>query len=90
VGHVDIVNRASSMFDEIIIAIGVNTKKTTLFDLEKRKELQKTFPYNPTLLVNPGSVFGLKVVPEKEADKIRSAMNVLDDPRLASYCFRIS
>jgi len=41
VGHVDIVNRASSMFDEIIIAIGVNTKKTTLFDLEKRKEWVK-------------------------------------------------
>ena len=27
VGHVDIVNRASSMFDEIIIAIGVTPKK---------------------------------------------------------------
>ena len=38
VGHVDIVNRASTMFDEIIIAVGINTKKTTLFDLEVRKE----------------------------------------------------
>ena len=53
VGHVDIVNRASSMFDEIIIAIGVNTKKTTLFDLEKRKEWVKiAFANNPKVRVD--------------------------------------
>ena len=52
VGHVDIVNRASSMFDEIIIAIGVNTKKTTLFDLENRKEWVKiAFANNPKVRV---------------------------------------
>lgn len=52
VGHVDIVNRASSMFDEIIIAIGVNTKKTTLFELEKRKEWVKiAFANNPKVRV---------------------------------------
>ena len=52
VGHVDIVNRASSMFDEIIIAIGVSTKKTTLFDLEKRKEWVKiAFANNPKVRV---------------------------------------
>ena len=52
VGHVDIVNRASSMFDEIIIAIGVNTKKTTLFDLEKRKEwVHISFANNPKVRV---------------------------------------
>lgn len=26
VGHVDIINRASNMFDKIIVAVGVNTK----------------------------------------------------------------
>jgi pantetheine-phosphate adenylyltransferase len=40
------------MFDEIIIAIGVNTKKTTLFDLEKRKEWVKiAFANNPKVRV---------------------------------------
>ena len=38
IGHVDIINRASTMFDKIIVAVGVNTKKTTLFDLSVRKE----------------------------------------------------
>jgi pantetheine-phosphate adenylyltransferase len=36
VGHVDIVKRALPLFDEIVIAIGVNTQKKNLFDLDKR------------------------------------------------------
>ena len=52
VGHVDIVNRASTMFDEIIIAVGINTKKTTLFDLEVRKEwIQTAFSNNPKVRI---------------------------------------
>jgi len=35
-GHVDIVNRALPLFDEIIIAIGVNSDKKYMFTLEKR------------------------------------------------------
>ena len=35
-GHVDIVRRALPLFDEIIVAIGVNTQKSYLFTLEKR------------------------------------------------------
>lgn len=30
-GHLDILNRASSMFDEVIVAIGTNTSKKSLF-----------------------------------------------------------
>ena len=35
-GHEEIVRRASHMFDEIIVAIGINTSKTTLFSAEQR------------------------------------------------------
>ena len=35
-GHVDIVARGAKMFDKVIVAIGVNTKKTTLYPLEQR------------------------------------------------------
>ncbi|MEK0440048.1 MAG: hypothetical protein RLZZ504_964 [Bacteroidota bacterium] len=52
IGHVDIVNRASELFDEIIIAIGVNTKKTTLFDLQVRKQwIQTAFANNPKVRI---------------------------------------
>ncbi len=36
IGHLDIVRRGLDLFDKIVIAIGVNTKKQNLFDLEKR------------------------------------------------------
>jgi pantetheine-phosphate adenylyltransferase len=43
-GHVDIVKRALPLFDEIVVAIGVNTQKKTLFSLEQRKEwLERVF-----------------------------------------------
>lgn len=43
-GHVDIVTRALPLFDEIIIAIGVNSQKQSLFDLDRRIEwIKKVF-----------------------------------------------
>lgn len=52
VGHEDIINRASPLFDEIIVAIGINTKKTTLFPIETRIEwIQKTFASNPKITI---------------------------------------
>jgi pantetheine-phosphate adenylyltransferase len=35
-GHEVVVSKALALFDEVIIAIGVNSKKTYLFDLGKR------------------------------------------------------
>jgi pantetheine-phosphate adenylyltransferase len=35
-GHTDIIERSLPLFDELIVAIGVNTDKKYLFDLEKR------------------------------------------------------
>ncbi len=36
IGHIDIINRASNIFDEVIVAIGVNSKKKNLFPLNRR------------------------------------------------------
>jgi pantetheine-phosphate adenylyltransferase len=35
-GHLNVVERASALFDEVIIGIGTNTTKQYLFPLEKR------------------------------------------------------
>jgi len=35
-GHIDLVRRAVPLFDKIIVAVGVNNQKSTLFPLEKR------------------------------------------------------
>lgn len=37
-GHVAIIEKAYSLFDEIIVAIGENSSKQTYFTLEQRKE----------------------------------------------------
>ena len=43
-GHIDLVKRALPLFDEIIIAIGINSQKQTLFELEDRKKwIEKAF-----------------------------------------------
>ena len=38
-GHIDIVERASRIFDEVIIAIAVNIDKNPLFSLQERMDL---------------------------------------------------
>jgi pantetheine-phosphate adenylyltransferase len=37
VGHLDIIRRAMPLFDKIYVAIGQNTQKKYLFDLDQRK-----------------------------------------------------
>lgn len=60
IGHVDIVKRAIPLFDEIIIAIGINTQKKYLFTLEQRIEwIQKVFKDHPSVKVE--SYTGLTV-----------------------------
>ena len=51
-GHIDILNRALSLFDEIIIAIGVNADKKYMFSLEDRKkQIEYTFKNQPKIKV---------------------------------------
>jgi pantetheine-phosphate adenylyltransferase len=40
-GHENIIRRALPMFDEIIVAIGVNESKKTMFTLEQRVQMLK-------------------------------------------------
>lgn len=37
-GHIDIIKRAIPLFDEIVVAIGINTEKKYMFSLEERKK----------------------------------------------------
>jgi pantetheine-phosphate adenylyltransferase len=40
-GHLDIITRASALFDEVTIAVMVNKTKKTLFTVEERMEMAK-------------------------------------------------
>ncbi|MFC4760765.1 pantetheine-phosphate adenylyltransferase [Fructobacillus durionis] len=40
-GHLDIIERAAALFDEVVVAVGKNTNKQGLFQPEERLELAK-------------------------------------------------
>ncbi|MGO4819334.1 pantetheine-phosphate adenylyltransferase [Flavobacterium sp. W22_SRS_FP1] len=51
-GHEDIIKRGVSLFDEVVIAIGVNAEKKYMFTLEERKRfIEETFKDEPKVTV---------------------------------------
>ncbi len=51
-GHYDIIKRSLPLFDEIIIAIGINADKKYMFSLEDRKRfIEKSFADEPKISV---------------------------------------
>ncbi len=52
-GHLDLVRRALPIFDEIIVAIGINSQKKYLFDLEQRVTwLKSVFEDEPRIRID--------------------------------------
>ena len=51
-GHYDIIERGVKLFDELIIAIGVNADKKYMFSLEQRKKfIEDCFKHEPKIKV---------------------------------------
>lgn len=38
-GHIDLIDRASRLFDQVVVAIAANSNKKPLFSLEERRDL---------------------------------------------------
>ena len=52
-GHIDIINRALPLFDEIIVAIGTNADKKYMFSVEQRRRfIEKTYIGNSKIKVD--------------------------------------
>ena len=79
-GHLDIINRAIPLFDELIIAIGVNADKKTMFSLEERIAfIEKTFEGNKQITVKSYSGLTAKFcVSEKAQFIVRGLRNTSD------------
>src|ERR1041384_1695110 len=51
-GHYDIIRRSVSLFDEVVVAIGVNAEKKYMFPLEQRKRfIEESFKDMPQVSV---------------------------------------
>lgn len=79
-GHVDIINRALPLIDELIIAIGVNADKKTMFSLEERiSYIEKTFEGKKQIKIKSYSGLTAKFCLEEEAQFIvRGLRNTTD------------
>jgi pantetheine-phosphate adenylyltransferase len=79
-GHVDIIERALPLFDEIILAIGINLDKKYMFSLEERvRFLEETFKGESKIIVKTYN--GLTVdfcTKEKAAFILRGLRNTID------------
>jgi len=52
VGHYDIISRGAELFDELVIAIGVNAEKKYMFSLEERMNfIVEAFKDNPKISI---------------------------------------
>ena len=51
-GHYDIIKRSITLFDEVIVAIGINADKKYMFSLEERKQfIEDAFKDEPKVTV---------------------------------------
>lgn len=51
-GHYDIIERGLTLFDEVILAIGINSEKKYMFSLEDRKKfIEEAFKNEPKIKV---------------------------------------
>ena len=39
-GHIDVIERASKMFDEVLVVLAINPNKTSTFSIEERLEMK--------------------------------------------------
>ncbi len=79
-GHVDIVKRAIPLFDKIIIAIGINSQKQSLYSLDQRIEwIKKVFADYKTVSVESYNGLTVNFCNEKNAKYILRGIRSASD-----------
>ncbi|NHN24318.1 pantetheine-phosphate adenylyltransferase [Flavobacterium jejuense] len=70
-GHSDIIKRGISLFDEVIVAIGINAEKKYMFSLEERKRfIEETFKDEPKVRVITYQGLTIDLCKKEKADFI--------------------
>ena len=79
-GHVDIINRGLTMFEKIIILVGYNPNKKTLFSVEERiAMIEETIGDNPKVRVDSFSGLLVDYVKKSEACCILRGLRAMSD-----------
>ena len=79
-GHIDIIRRGLSMFDKVIVSVGVNDNKTGLFSFEERVGLiQEVFENDPRVECCSFTGLLMKHAEEKKATAILRGLRAVSD-----------
>ena len=79
-GHLDITERAASLFDYVIIAVANNPKKISLFTVEERiDQVQASVKYLNNVSVSSTDVLIVKFAKEKEAIALVRGLRSISD-----------
>lgn len=79
-GHKDLVERASRLFDEVIVAIAAGHHKKPLFDLDERVQLvQSVVAHLPNVKVCGFSQLLAKFVQEQQATAVLRGLRAVSD-----------
>lgn len=79
-GHLDVVERAAGIFDELVIGVAAVTGKSTLFDQAERVELVKASVANvPNVTVEPFEGLLVETARSKDADVLIRGLRAFSD-----------
>ena len=79
-GHVSVIKRAIPLFDSIIIGIGANSEKKSMYSLEKRIAwIRKVFKSEPKIVVDSYSGLTIDFCQKKNANYILRGLRTSAD-----------
>lgn len=79
-GHLDVIERATNLFDEIVVAVGVNSSKNPMLTTEQRIEaLRHSVQHLPNVTVDSFSGLLIEYVAEKGARAIVRGLRATAD-----------
>ena len=80
IGHQSVIERALPLFDEIIIAIGINSTKNSMFDIKTRIQwIKDSFKNSPKIRVESYSGLTVDFCKQQKADYILRGLRTAAD-----------
>ena len=79
-GHLDVIERASEQFDEVVVAVLVNRTKGSLFSVEERMEMiRETVKAFPNVKVDSWSGLLIDYCKERKIPAIVKGLRAVSD-----------
>lgn len=79
-GHIDLVERACRLFDQVIVAVAVSSRKNPLFSLDERVELARsTLAHLPNIKVCGFDILLVEFVRQQKAQAVLRGLRAVSD-----------